>query len=61
MGYTGKQIIHPGQVGPCQEAFTPSPEKVKWARDLIQGFGEHQKSGKVSMPMPYVYIEQNMR
>ena len=47
MGFTGKQIIHPGQVEICQESFTPSPEKIEWARELIQSFAEHQDSGKV--------------
>ena len=28
MGYTGKQIIHPAQVGPVQEAFTPSDPAI---------------------------------
>jgi len=47
MGFTGKQIIHPNQVPICQEAFSPSLEKIEWARELIQGFEKHQKSGKV--------------
>ncbi|ODN02292.1 Citrate lyase subunit beta-like protein, mitochondrial [Orchesella cincta] len=45
-GFTGKQIIHPNQVPICQEAFSPSLEKIEWARELIQGFEKHQKSGK---------------
>ena len=47
MGFTGKQCIHPTQVAVVQQAFTPSPEKVDWARELIQAFGQHQESGKV--------------
>ncbi|KAI8792042.1 citrate lyase subunit beta protein, mitochondrial [Biomphalaria glabrata] len=46
MGYTGKQVIHPKQIQTVQEAFTPSPVKVKWAQELIEGFEQHQKSGK---------------
>ncbi|XP_035710196.1 citramalyl-CoA lyase, mitochondrial isoform X2 [Folsomia candida] len=46
MGFTGKQIIHPGQVLPCQEAFTPPPEKIEWARELITEFEAHSKGGK---------------
>jgi len=46
MGFTGKQIIHPGQVQICQESFTPSPEKIEWARELIESFSAHQDSGK---------------
>lgn len=30
-----------------QLAFTPSKEKIEWAKGLIEAFNEHQKSGKV--------------
>ncbi|XP_064089477.1 citramalyl-CoA lyase, mitochondrial-like isoform X1 [Macrobrachium nipponense] len=46
MGFTGKQVIHPGQVPVVQAAFTPRPEKVEWAAGLVQAFEEHQKEGK---------------
>ncbi|CAL1544510.1 unnamed protein product [Lymnaea stagnalis] len=46
MGFTGKQVIHPKQIQIVEAAFTPSPAKVDWALQLIQGFEEHQKSGK---------------
>lgn len=45
-GYTGKQIIHPNQIDIVQKAFTPSPEKYKWALDLINAFEKHQDLGK---------------
>lgn len=46
MGFTGKQVIHPGQVPVVQKAFLPSSEKVQWARDLLAEFSVHEKSGK---------------
>ncbi|XP_038673960.1 citramalyl-CoA lyase, mitochondrial isoform X2 [Scyliorhinus canicula] len=46
MGFTGKQVIHPSQIPIVQEAFSPNPERVKWAQELIDAFGEHQKLGK---------------
>ncbi|XP_047482350.1 citramalyl-CoA lyase, mitochondrial-like [Penaeus chinensis] len=46
MGFTGKQVIHPGQVPVVQAAFSPPPEKIEWAKALIQAFEEHQKEGK---------------
>ena len=45
-GYTGKQVIHPIQIETVQNAFTPSSEKIEWARQLIEAFDQHQKSGK---------------
>ncbi|ERL84407.1 hypothetical protein D910_01840 [Dendroctonus ponderosae] len=46
MGYTGKQVIHPGQVSVVQDAFLPSPSQIEWALGLLKSFEEHQKQGK---------------
>ncbi|GIX85457.1 citramalyl-CoA lyase, mitochondrial [Caerostris extrusa] len=46
MGFTGKQVIHPSQVPIVQRAFSPSHEKVEWAKELIRLFKKHQKEGK---------------
>ncbi|KAJ8923234.1 hypothetical protein NQ315_001790 [Exocentrus adspersus] len=46
MGYTGKQVIHPGQVPVVQEAFLPTKAQLEWAEGLLQSFKEHQKTGK---------------
>ncbi len=46
MGFSGKQIIHPRQVLPVQNAFTPGDEAIAAARQLLDAFEQHQKSGK---------------
>lgn len=46
MGFTGKQVIHPNQIPIVQKAFSPSEDKIKWARELIKEFQLHQKEGK---------------
>jgi citrate lyase beta subunit len=45
LGYTGKQVIHPSQVAPVQEAFTPDDESIASARRLVQAFEAHQAEG----------------
>jgi citrate lyase beta subunit len=45
MGFAGKQIIHPAQVTPVQEAFTPDEEAIASARRITQAFREHQQAG----------------
>ena len=45
MGFAGKQIIHPDQVGPVQAAFTPSDEAIARAKRLVEAFEQHQASG----------------
>ncbi|KAK3568746.1 hypothetical protein QTP86_016292 [Hemibagrus guttatus] len=51
MGFTDfsqncKQVIHPNQIKAVQEEFSPSPDRVNWATELIAAFEEHQKLGK---------------
>jgi citrate lyase subunit beta-like protein len=46
MAFSGKQIIHPNQVAPVQEAFTPSDEAIAYALRVQQAFEKHQKAGK---------------
>jgi citrate lyase beta subunit len=46
MGYTGKQIIHPNQVVPVQEAFTPSSAEIRRALQIMKAFEEHQLLGR---------------
>ena len=46
LGFSGKQIIHPNQVQPVQEAFTPDDEAIKYAKIIVETFESHQKDGK---------------
>ena len=46
MGFDGKTLIHPDQVGPCNEAFSPSDEQVADARGLIDAFEAASAEGK---------------
>ena len=46
LGFSGKQIIHPNQVGPVQEAFTPDDASIAHARRVVDTFEAHQKEGK---------------
>ena len=46
LGYTGKQIIHPNQVAPVQEAFTPDEAAIESARRLVEVFQAHLAQGR---------------
>jgi citrate lyase beta subunit len=46
LGFSGKQIIHPNQVVPVQEAFTPSDEAIEYAKRVVESFEASQKEGK---------------
>ncbi|MDG4551048.1 MAG: CoA ester lyase [Candidatus Contendobacter sp.] len=36
LGFDGKTLIHPKQVGPCNKVFTPKPQDVTWSRRIIE-------------------------
>lgn len=46
LGFSGKQIIHPNQVQPVQEAFTPATEAIEYAQRVIAAFSTSQREGK---------------
>jgi citrate lyase beta subunit len=46
MGFSGKQIIHPKQVQPVQEVFTPSDEAIARAKKIIEASKSYEEVGK---------------
>jgi citrate lyase beta subunit len=46
MGYAGKQVIHPNQIAPAQEAFTPDDAAIAHALRVMEAMREHQEAGK---------------
>ena len=45
MGFTGKQIIHPNQVIPVQEAYSPSAAEIAYAQRLLSAFASAEAEG----------------
>jgi citrate lyase subunit beta/citryl-CoA lyase len=46
MGMDGKTLIHPSQVGPCNEVFTPTDDEVAWSRKIIDAFSQPMNAQK---------------
>jgi citrate lyase subunit beta/citryl-CoA lyase len=46
LGFDGKMLIHPQQIAPCNEAFSPSADEVAWARKIIATFELPENKGK---------------
>lgn len=44
-GFSGKLCIHPDQLAPVARAFTPSPERVRWATAVRRLFEDSPQSG----------------
>ncbi|HLC08223.1 MAG TPA: CoA ester lyase [Methyloceanibacter sp.] len=45
LGMDGKTLIHPSQVAPCNEIFSPTQEEVDWSRKIIAAFSEPENKG----------------
>jgi citrate lyase subunit beta/citryl-CoA lyase len=46
LGFDGKTLIHPKQIEPCNEAFSPSSEEVEAARKIIDAFDQPGNENK---------------
>jgi citrate lyase subunit beta/citryl-CoA lyase len=46
LGFDGKTLIHPGQIGPCNAAWAPSEAAVADAEELIAAFDEALAAGR---------------
>jgi citrate lyase subunit beta / citryl-CoA lyase len=51
LGMDGKTLIHPNQIAPCNEAFSPSAEEIAAARKIVETFAlpENQGKGAISL------------
>ena len=46
MGFDGKTLIHPSQIGPCNAAFSPTAEELSQAQAIIAAFDRPENKSK---------------
>ena len=46
LGYEGKWAIHPSQIDPANEVFSPSPKEVEQARRIVDAMAEAANAGR---------------
>jgi citrate lyase subunit beta/citryl-CoA lyase len=46
MGFDGKTLIHPSQIGPANDVFGPSPAELADARRIVAAYGQARAAGK---------------
>jgi citrate lyase subunit beta/citryl-CoA lyase len=56
-GFDGKSLIHPDQIAPCNEAFSPSEEELRWARVVIEAFQQPEAQGKGAIKVEGKMVE----
>lgn len=58
LGFDGKTLIHPAQIGPCNTAFTPSEEEVARARAVVDAFALPEHAGKGAIRLDGRMVER---
>lgn len=58
MGFDGKTLIHPNQVGPCNAAFSPDEKAVSWARTIIAAFDLAENKAKGALQVEGRMVER---
>lgn len=46
MGFDGKTLIHPSQLEPCNDAFSPSESEIELSKRIIDAFTEAEAEGR---------------
>jgi citrate lyase subunit beta / citryl-CoA lyase len=48
-GFSGKMAIHPAQVPIINDAFSPSAEEIRWAREVVAAFAANPDAGTIGI------------
>ena len=56
-GFQGKILIHPNQIGPCNDIFTPTDEEIIYAKRVIEAFEEAEADGKAAIQLEGKFID----
>jgi len=46
MGMSGKSLIHPNQINPANQVFSPSEEEIEEAQKIVDAFSTKESEGK---------------
>ena len=57
-GFDGKSLIHPNQIAAANAAFSPSPEEVARAREVVAAFASAEAEGKGAIRVGYRMVER---
>lgn len=56
-GFQGKLVIHPNQIQPCHEVFTPTEEEIAQAREIIEAFEQAEREGRAAIQFHGKFID----
>jgi len=47
-GFDGCLVVYPPHIGMCNEVFSPSPQELSWAREVIEKHEESAQAGRAA-------------
>lgn len=56
-GFDGKTLIHPDQIAPCNEVFSPGAEEIAWAEAIDAAFALPENAGKGAIKVDGKMVE----
>ncbi len=57
-GFDGKSLIHPDQIAAANTAFSPTPEEIDRAREIVAAFAAADARGKGAIRLGYRMVER---
>lgn len=57
LGFQGKLCIHPSQVEPCNEIFSPAAEEIVYARRVVEAFEKSESEGIGALQLDGKFID----
>lgn len=57
LGFQGKLCIHPEQIGPVNEIFSPTAEEIRRAEKIVAAFAQAEASGSASIQVEGQFID----
>jgi len=60
LGYDGRTLIHPGQVGPARECYAATAEEMDYYRRLIEAFEAAEAEGSASISLDGKLVDYAM-
>jgi citrate lyase subunit beta / citryl-CoA lyase len=57
LGFSGKLVIHPSQIAPVNEAFSPTPTEIEYAARVVQAFDKAEAAGVAAVQLDGKFID----
>ncbi len=57
LGFSGKLVIHPAQIAPVNEAFSPTPAEIEYAARVVRAFDKAEAAGVAAVQLDGKFID----